>query len=89
VLARYDLEPAEIELLRRACRAADVLENIEADALASGGAFLPSPEAAKEWRLTAIVEARLITALRLPTETGQRPQHRPGIRGVYSGAVGV
>lgn len=88
VLDRYDLEPAEIELLRRACRAADVLAEIETGAMASGS-FLPGPEAAKEWRLTAITEARLLAGLRLPTETGQRPQRRGGLRGVYAGAVGV
>jgi hypothetical protein len=83
------LEPGEIELLRRACRAADVLEQIESDALASNGTFLPGSEAAKEWRLTAIVEARLIAAMRLPADTGERPQHR-GLRGVYSASsVGV
>jgi hypothetical protein len=88
VLARYALEPGEVELLRRACRAADVLDAIEAEATASAGAFLPTPEQAKEWRLMSIVLSRLIAGLRLPTdEAGRRPQHRGAPRGSYLAGV--
>jgi hypothetical protein len=83
VLERYTLEPHELELLRRACRAADVLEEIE-----RAGTLLPGSVEFREWRLTCITEARLLAGLRLPSEPGERPQRRQ-LRGVHMGAVGV
>jgi hypothetical protein len=84
---RYSLEPHEVELLRRACRAADVLEGIEREAMTSG-TFLPTPAQAREWRLTAVILGRMIAGMRLPNEdAGQRPQRRGTPRGAY--VVGV
>lgn len=93
VTGRYVLEPHELELLRRACWACDRVAGLEARAAAAGsGGF--SPVLLREWRLLAIVEARLLTALRLPAESG--PGAEPGevwpqaraIRGAYAAGAG-
>ncbi|MGP7999998.1 MAG: hypothetical protein ACLPKI_22190 [Streptosporangiaceae bacterium] len=78
VTARYVLEPHETELLRRAVVAADQLDALESR--------LPDPDAAKEWRLTAITLARLLAGMKLPQEAirparpvpGSQPSHRVG-----------
>jgi hypothetical protein len=79
VTARYQLEPHETELLRRACYLADVCDHLEPR--------LPGDlDAAREYRLAALALGRLIAGLRLPVETapGQTRPQRRGPRGPYS-----
>ena len=69
ITSRYDLEPHELELLRRAVVCADLLDGLEAR--------FPDVEAARDWRLTAIVLSRLLGAMKLPADSSQRPG-KPG-----------
>ncbi|WP_214370674.1 hypothetical protein [Pseudonocardia sp. H11422] len=91
VLADYELDQHECLILTEACRVADRLERLAEE---SEGApltltnFKGDPVAnplLTEARQQAIVFARLIAALRLPTEedNGARPQRRGAPRGVY------
>jgi hypothetical protein len=85
IVVDYDLSGAELEILRQAARVADVLEDLAALVAAEGvleeGTGRPHP-AVVELRQQSITLARLIAALRLPTDGSSRGQHR-GVRGVY------
>lgn len=92
----YDVEEHERLLLVEACRIADRLDRLAEE---SNGAPLTvtnfkGDEVANpllvESRQQAIVFARLLASLRLPTgEEENRPQRRSGARGTYSRRLGV
>ncbi|MCZ7525760.1 MAG: hypothetical protein M5U14_04835 [Acidimicrobiia bacterium] len=77
-------------LLRELVRVVDRLDELHA-LVARDGLMVDGPggldrvhPAAVEARQLAIVEARLVAALRLPEERQGRRQRRVGVRGVYS-----
>lgn len=91
-LADYELDVHE-ELLLQACRCADRLDRLEAEASNGSvtvtnykGDQVANP-ALVEARQQSITLARLLAALRMPTgdEDGKlvRPQRRGGARGAY------
>ncbi len=92
ILASYDLEQHELQLLREAVRTVDLIDALTA-LVATEGVVVTSPQGDKphpgvvEGRQQRIVLARLLAALRLPAgeeEAGdRRPQRRVGPRGVY------
>ena len=94
VMAEYDLDEHETAVLRQAARLADVCDElqrtIDADGIMSessqGARVHP---AAVELRQQSVALARLLTALRIPTEDDGRAQRRPGVRGVYGIAGGA
>lgn len=82
MLKAYEFGPAELEMLRHAA-AADRLTVLEPRAAKD-----PLGPAGVECRQTAIVQARLLTALRLPTDDEPDEKHpqRRGMRGTYGQA---
>ena len=89
----YDLDVHEHLLLLQACRCADRLDELAAEALANAvtvvnakGDRITHP-AIVESRQQAIVLSRLVASLRLPSgDTGDemvRPQRRGASRGAY------
>lgn len=92
ILEKYELEEHELELLRQACRTADLCAElqvvIDRDGPMVANRFremVPHP-AVIELRQQRVVLARLIAALRVPDDSagaGARPQRRGGARGVY------
>lgn len=93
VLDAYDLDAHEELLLLQACRCADRLDRLAAEADAGPvtvtnhkGDEVAHP-AMVEARQQSLTLARLLAALRMPAgEDGgqlQRPQRRGGARGVY------
>lgn len=88
----YEVEPHELALILEAARVTDRLDDLDAD-VREHGVTVASPQGLKtnpslvEARAQALTLARLITALRLPDEADERPQHR-GTRGVYNIAGG-
>ncbi|MDB5288733.1 MAG: hypothetical protein JWR05_3682 [Mucilaginibacter sp.] len=90
VLAGYELDQHECLLLTEACRVADRLDRLAVEgenAPLTVINFKGDPVAnplLSEARQQAIVFARLLAALRLPSdEDTARPQRRGGARGVY------
>jgi hypothetical protein len=84
VVADFELHQAELDLLERACRTSDYIAALDAvvarDGLGVGDKIHP---ALVESRLQSQLLARLIVALRLPSEDeDSRPQFR-GVRGFY------
>ncbi len=100
ILASYELEVHEELLLVQACRTADRLDELAAEAAANPitvvnarGDQIPHP-AIVESRQQSLSLARLLASLRLPTGeeddgTLKRPQRRGGARGVYDKSAGV
>lgn len=95
VLVEYELEEHELALLREACRAVDLLDDLAA-LVAKEGLTTTGPHGSKvhpaavEARQQRIALARVLAALRLPAgdedapEKDRRPQRRMGVRGVYN-----
>lgn len=90
ITAGFELDEHELTLLREAARTVDLLDALEAE-VKRAGAVVDSPQgrkanpAAVEARQQRLTLARLLVALRIPTEESQgsgRTQSRP-IRGVY------
>lgn len=97
VTEAHDLGPTESEVLLEACRTADRLDRL--DSLLSGEGrewidFEPMRRDDHEVRVTVdglLSEVRqqqnifkqLVAALRLPDESGKKPQRRGGARGAY------
>lgn len=89
VLARFDLEPAELLSLDHVARLATILEGLDA-IIERDGLTITGPDgcprvhpAVIEARQSRIALARLLAALRLPELEAQgRPQRR-ATRGVY------
>lgn len=89
-LADYELDEHELALLLQACRTADYLDRLAADAANaplliknSRGDDVANP-LLTESRQQSIVLARLLAALRMPSgEEESRPQRRGGARGTY------
>lgn len=85
----YVLDEHETMVLREACRTADSLDGLQALVDAQGLTAESSQgtrvhPALVELRQQRIAFARLLTALRIPGETGAgRTQHRGAPRGVY------
>jgi hypothetical protein len=92
VLTRFELNAAELAVLRRACRAADRCEALEAVLAETGlttrtaaGAVKVNP-VVSELRASEIAFARLLVCLRIPdgsAEVGEVAGQRRGLRGVY------
>lgn len=78
-----DVDEPQLVVLHEACRLADRLDVLHAEVEAEG----PSSAAARHARDSAQAMARLITALRLPDESGVRPQRR-GMRGAQKPSAG-
>lgn len=95
VLGPYALDEHELLLLRQACRVVDTLDRLAEEGARHPitvtnikGDEVPHPTLG-ESRQQAIVLARLLTTLRLPSgKEGVRPQRRGGARGAY-GVRGV
>lgn len=90
-VADYDLDQHELLLLVQACRVADTLDRLAAEAEGAPLTitnFKGDPVAnplLTEARQQGIVLARLLAALRLPSgEEEGRPQRRGGARGAYT-----
>lgn len=85
VVARFELERHEADLLTQACRTLDLIDAldqlVDGEGLMRDGKAHPALVEARQQRITL---ARLLAALRLPDEEEQRPQRRQ-IRGVYRG----
>ena len=85
----FEFEEHERAVLLEACRTVDLLDDLHA-AVEAEGPVLDSPQgrkahpAAVEARQQRIALARLLSALRIPSEDDERPQQRHGARGVYS-----
>jgi hypothetical protein len=84
-----NLEEHYLALLREAVRTVDMLDSL-AEIIADEGPMIDSPQGRRmhpaviEARQLKIVLARLLAALRLPSnEDDRRPQRRGGARGVY------
>ena len=81
----YDLAGHELEILRRAVRVADLLDDLaaalDAGQLLDDGRVHP---AAVEYRQQSIVLTRLLAALRLPDNAAASRTQRRGTRGVYA-----
>lgn len=97
VMGPYDLDPHESALLLAACRCADTLDRLAAEA-ASGQVTVVNHRgdqvvhpAISESRQQSLTLARLLASLRLPAgeESEARPQRRGAARGSYGirGAV--
>jgi hypothetical protein len=95
IVADYDLETHELTMLLEAARTVDLLERLEAE-IQQNPPLMPSSQgmranpAAVEARAQRLVLARLLVALRIPTEDAKgerRRTQRRGIRGVYSGGL--
>jgi hypothetical protein len=94
ITAEFELGPAEIQILTRACRCADVIESLEAD-LAGSDLILKrngkpdrSSPVLVEMRLQTLVFARLLASLRLPGDDDGRAGPAPkdgGLFGFYTG----
>ncbi len=89
VMRDYELDKHETVVLREACRTADTLDGLQAllDAEGLMGETSQGPRvhpALVELRQQRMVFARLVVALRIPTEDAGRAQTRGGARGVYS-----
>lgn len=90
VQGSYELERHEALLLREACRCADRLDRLAAEAAAGSvtvtnhrGDQVAHP-AMVEARQQAITLSRLLASLRLPSgEESGRPQRRGAARGAY------
>jgi hypothetical protein len=83
-----ELDVHEGALLEEAARCADRLDQLDHE-IKKSGLLLPDGRvvpAAVEARHQAITFARIIAALRLPTDLSEleRPQRRAGARGVYA-----
>jgi len=90
VVDGFELEEHELALLREAVRTVDLLDAL-AEIVADDGPMVDSPQgrrthpAVVEARQLKIALARLLAALRLPSdEEDGRPQRRGGARGVYA-----
>jgi hypothetical protein len=95
VLDDYELEEHERVQLLAACRIADQLEALHA-MVEADGPVVSSPQGDKahpalvEHRAQALVLARMLAALRLPSgdesdrKGNARPQRRVGVRGVHN-----
>lgn len=85
VVARYELEAHELLLLEQSCRTADLVAELQTR-IDADGAVLASGKnhpALAEIRQQRIVLARLLVALRMPSDDDDvRPQRRGGLRGV-------
>ncbi len=84
VVSDFELHRAELDLLERACRTADYITELDAvvarDGLGVGDRIHP---ALVESRLQSQLLARLLVALRMPSDDeNSRPQYR-GVRGFY------
>jgi len=84
VVADFELHQAELDVLVRACRTADYITKLDAivaaDGLGVGDKIHP---ALVESRLQSQLLARLLVALRMPSDDeNSRPQYR-GVRGFY------
>ena len=88
VVAEFDLEQHEAELLERACRTVDLMHTLDSiirrDGPMLGDRVHP---AVIERRLQALTFSRLIASLRLPDDEDRRPQRRGSSRGVYPRAI--
>ena len=84
VWGRFVLDPHETAVLHSACVIADVLARLSGELASAPSVLADDGGLAREYRLQAAAQAKLLTALRLPTE-GQagRPQYR-GARGFYA-----
>lgn len=88
VAAEFDFEEHDRALLFEACRTVDLIGDLHA-VVEAEGPVIDSPQgrkahpAAVEVRQQRITLARLLSALRIPTEDEERPQRRSGARGVY------
>ncbi len=76
-----DLDPMQAEILEAACRQSDRSDKF-AVAAAAGDVT-----AARQERDSALAMARLFAAMRLPDDTGRRPQSRQ-VRGVQKPSGG-
>jgi len=97
VLVEFDLDKHERAILREACRTADAIDLVQEEVDADG----PMSESSQGVRVhPALVElrqqrlafARLVTALRIPSDSeAQQPrtQRRGPFRGVYGIAGGA
>ena len=94
VLSDYELDEHESATLLQACRIADLCDTLQ-ETLDAEGIMSTSSQgsrvhpAAVELRQQSVALARLLTALRIPTEDDGRAQRRPGVRGVYGIAGGT
>jgi hypothetical protein len=89
----YELSVHEMSLLLQAARTADVLDELQRE-IEAGGAIVDSSQGAKanpalvEARQQRIALARLLAALRIPTDqdvgSGKGRGQRRGVRGVYN-----
>jgi hypothetical protein len=88
VTGAYNLEGHELVLLSRCCRVEDALDSLQAAVLADGAVVDGKPHPALvEARQQALLLARLLTALRLPTEGADGHDKVPSprhLRGVYA-----
>ena len=88
VTAGYCLDPHEVEILARAATTVDVLDALAREIRRTGSVVDGSPSPLlREHREQSLALARLLVALRIPTEAAGggddgRTQRR-GIRGVY------
>lgn len=94
----HTFSPAEKVLVEEACRIADRLDRLNALLIGDEEAWawlrpaspdgdtvnLVIDDAMSEARQQANVLKQLIATLRLPDESGQRPQQRGGARGAYA-----
>ncbi len=97
VLSDFELDEAELALLRQAVRVADTCEDLKVlvddeGPVTGAGERLRAHPALVELRQQRIVLARLIVALRVPlgedeTKQGAPRLQRRSLRGVYGGAA--
>ena len=88
ITGAHDIDERQAEVLEQACRLRDDLAALEARYLADGrvieGPTGPRVHPAlTEARLARDLLNKLLASLRLPDESGARPQRRSGGRGAY------
>ncbi|WP_438494150.1 hypothetical protein [Streptomyces asiaticus] len=89
IAGKFGLEVFEQQLLLQACRSADLLDRLAAQAAAGGltvtnakGDVVTAPWISEHRQQSANL-ARMIASLRIPDEDDQRPQRRGALRRSY------
>jgi hypothetical protein len=84
ISARFELEREELDLLERACRTRDLLDELDGIVRREGTIVnRRAHPALVELRQQSIVFTRLIASLRIPDKEGVRAQRRGRARGAY------
>jgi hypothetical protein len=88
IVVRYALDPHEERVLFEACRIGDLIDDCEAQ---RGGALTIAAKEGErvhpllvEARLQRVTQARLVAALRLPSDEQQPRTQRRSLRGVHA-----